>query len=107
MAKTTEKLKKGFSNCCISLKRHYFLAYNLNINGSIARRIANIRNAVPNFFDYSYDGARGTRGNAINDGGSDMYDTGNKVSNTKTQNHSCICHSHRTLLRYVKFGYKL
>ena len=60
-----------------------FLAYIMNINGSIEQRIANIRNAVPNFHSYLYDGANGTHGTYITDGGSDMYDTGNVVSVTK------------------------
>ena len=55
----------------------------MNINGSIAKRIANISNAVPNFYNYHYDGTRGTRDNYIADGGGYMYNGGNKVSNTK------------------------
>ena len=56
-----------------------FLAYMMKINRSIARRIANIRNAVPNFYSYQYDGVDGTHGTSIDDGGLDMYDNGNKV----------------------------
>ena len=48
-----------------------------DIANTMERTSSSIRLLIPNFYSYSYDGS-GDR--YISDGGSDMYDTGNKVN---------------------------
>ena len=40
---------------------------------------ANVTSQIPHFFHYKYDGSSSFH-NAIDDGGSDMYDGGNMVN---------------------------
>ena len=56
-----------------------------------ARQIsAELPAIIPQWHQYAYDGPVFNLDYAINDGGSDMYDRGNKVSTKIVSSHLCV-----------------